>query len=160
MDLAQLNREPGKVEIGGVEYRVGRLTFREMARITAWLKGHVPHPVTALIPHLEGLKDAERKFLLDQARREAAESWPPDIFSEEGRKAMLGAVEGQVALLHVILGIHQPHLSVADVETIVNKMYEGVGLLEGMQRLDGILRIAFDLEEVTEGKVELPHPKD
>jgi hypothetical protein len=106
-DLAQLTDHPDlTIAIGGREYRFSELPVAQLGRLQAWVKDSSPHPV-----------DEDRRYLLDQARRDA-QRWPPKVGTAEGAAALLGTEPGQIEALAAGLSVHHPELSRADAERV------------------------------------------
>ena len=96
MSLAELTDQPElTVSIGGTEYHFSELTLECKGKLQAFIKSKVPHPVEAIKPHLEGLSQEDRRYLISQAR-EDAQSWPPDVESVKGKTALLGTDSWQL----------------------------------------------------------------
>ena len=95
------------IDIAGQTYRFSELPIEALGRLQAFIKAVVPHPVAALAGHLDGLDEADRRYLLEQARLEA-KSWPPVIGTAEGSAVLLGSEAGQIETLYEGLRVHQP----------------------------------------------------
>jgi len=110
------------VTIGSASYSFSELPIAALAKLQAWIRSHVPHPLDALKGHLDGLDPADRAVLLEAARVEAR-SWPPEIGTAAGAAALLGSEPGQVEALAAGLSVHHPELTRPDVE----RLYRALG---------------------------------
>ncbi len=111
MTLDQLTDLPQlELPIGGKLYRFSELPVEALGRLQAIIKRTVPHPVAALAGHLDGLAEADRQYVLEQARAESWR-WPPVVGTAAGAAALLGTEEGQIEALYEGLQVHQPETS-------------------------------------------------
>lgn len=122
MDLSQLTNQPERtVEIGGKPYQFGELPIDALGRLQAWIKAHVPHPLDAVKGHLDGLSEADRRYLLEQARQEARQ-WPPVIGTAAGAAALLSTEAGQLAAFAEGLRVHQPAATDKDAAALFKRL--------------------------------------
>lgn len=122
LSLIELDDRPElTATIGGREYHFGELPLEQLARLDAFLRRTVPHPVQAIRPHLAGLPDADRQALLENARREAR-SWPPQAGTSAGMAAILSTEPGQLEALEAGLAVHHPGLSRADAARVYRQL--------------------------------------
>jgi hypothetical protein len=129
MDLATLTAQDyAEVEIAGLPYRVGPLTLEDFGAVQAWIKAHVPNPVTAALQQLAEAEAAgvdispeNRRYLLDAARAEAR-SWPPAVLSPEWIAALDDAEGGEAVWLWTVLRKHQPSLTAEQAAALVPAM--------------------------------------
>lgn len=112
MDLPQLVDDAAELieTIGGAQVRFSEITIGQDAQLQEWLTAHVPHPVEALKPRLEGLSADDRQYLLEQARQDARD-WPPRVGTAAAAEALLGSPDGQVEALYQGLRVHYPDAS-------------------------------------------------
>lgn len=114
LGLAELTDQPTlSVTIGGKAYRFSELTLDGLGRLQAWINKHCVNPLDSIKSGLDGFSEEDRRTLLDQARKEY-KSWPPDIKTSRGKKAVLGSEPGeggepgQIEVLFEGLRVHQP----------------------------------------------------
>lgn len=111
---------PASLTLGGLPYKVRRLRLSDMARLEAWLKRTVPHPVDAVKPHLEGLAPSERELLVQNADR-LARYWPPE-YGSAAANAHFATADGVVELLTVGLQVCQPSITREQVALLADEM--------------------------------------
>lgn len=122
MDLATLIGLPElSVEIRGRLYQFSELPIDSLARLQAWVKANVPHPLDVVKGHLDGLPDGDRRYLLDQARIDAR-SWPPVVGTAAGAAALLSTEPGQFEAFFEGLLVHQP----ATVRNLARSLFRGL----------------------------------
>ncbi|HXS24477.1 MAG TPA: hypothetical protein VN719_09620 [Gemmatimonadales bacterium] len=121
MDLARLSNQPVEIVVAGQPLLFGELTLEGIARLQAWVKEHVPHPLRALQGQLVGFSESEKSELLRQAR-EDAKAWPPQIGTRKGNGALLSTEEGQIAALTEALKVHQPIWTDADGKRLYRQL--------------------------------------
>lgn len=159
-----------EIDIGGQVFRFSELPIEALGRLQAVIKTLVPHPVGALSGHLDGLCDADRQYLLQQAWIEA-KSWPPVIGTAAGAAALLGSEPGQIETLYEGLRVHQPAITKEEARQIYRLLrrqsasdsrkaqqqgreYDGEG---PARRIFGTL---FGLDESDEAGDELPKKEE
>lgn len=122
MRLDTLNDHPEIiVTIGGREYSFSRLTIGLKAKLQAYLRRTVPHPIDAIKPYLDGLEAEDRAALLEGARQDA-KRWPPDIGTPAGMIALTQADDGTIELLALALSMHHPEMTRSDAERLKNDL--------------------------------------
>ena len=117
-ELDQLLDEPELVvAIAGGTYRFAELPLAQLARLQAYLRRTVPHPVEAIKPHLAGLPDRQADELLRLAYEEGRD-WPPQAGTGAGVAALMRTPEGQVEALTAALSVFHPGLPSCEVERL------------------------------------------
>lgn len=97
MDLDRWIVQPVSFEVDGVAFKVAEISLDSQARLQAWLRVNVPHPIAAVREHLKGLSPEQQSIVLEIATREALR-WPPKIGTAEAARALLTDSRGQVAV--------------------------------------------------------------
>jgi hypothetical protein len=127
MDLATAANEPREVELGGMTYKVSLLTPRQWAPLQAYIRDHVPDPVTVAVGELAQARalgievtPADRQFLLAEARKDA-KAWPPALGSQEWFRVLDGD-EGRARFLLTVLGKHQPSLTIEQARDLADRL--------------------------------------
>lgn len=105
------------VKIGDQTYQFSELPIAQRANLQAFIERVTPNPIEAIKPHLVGLDAEDRRYLLNEARKEAKD-WPPCLTTQEGRRALLRTEEGQIELLAQALSVHQPEIPADGVRRI------------------------------------------
>lgn len=121
MDLDRWIVQPVPLEVDGVPFRVAEITLEAQARLQAWLRQHVPHPVAAVKDHLKGLSPEDRATVLETASREAR-YWPPKIGTAEAARAMLTDARGQAAVFLEGLRAADPTATPAQAEWLAKRL--------------------------------------
>lgn len=98
MDLDRWIVQPTPFEADGVVFRVAEIDLGAQARLQAWVRENVPHPVAAVRDHLAGLSPEDRAVVLEAAARDAPR-WPPKIGTAEAARALLTDARGQALVL-------------------------------------------------------------
>jgi hypothetical protein len=137
MDLAQFAGDDFvDLEIAGRAFRVGELTLRDWAPVQAWIKAHVPGPLSSLgSPDFKKLPGDVKRDVLAEALEQDRTSWPPRIGSQSWFLAM-DVEGGHAELLLALLGKCQPvdraeALAIAEAisfEQILPAVLAGLGL--------------------------------
>lgn len=116
------------LSLGGSEYPVRPLKFREWAPLQAWIIGHVPSPLARVARTLAELKDAgtpadeaTEDLLLDHAHKECL-SWPPRVGSETWIEALDGAEGGLAELTRIALAAGGTIVEGAKLSQLVEAM--------------------------------------
>ncbi|MDB5350531.1 MAG: hypothetical protein JWN86_1778 [Planctomycetota bacterium] len=135
--------QPKSVEINGRKYQVGRFTFRDIGKVEAFVKSKIPNPVSAVLA-IEGISDGDRRFLLENARKDLVH-YPPDVNSPEAQRVVLGTIEGHVLLMEIALTKYQPELKTEDIRAIHAEMMASQE--HGMRKLAEIFAVAYDADE-------------
>lgn len=109
MDLVQVSGTPEDVELGGGTFSVRLLTMREWASVSAFIKKHIPSPVTNALLAIQQAKNAGEPIgqaaqdeLLDHAQRSALK-WPPRLGTEAWFDAIGSIDGGDARLLYEVL---------------------------------------------------------
>ena len=118
MDLAQHCDQPAPIRIGGADYLFSELTVESMGAIVARLKTMLVHPIAAIRGQLDGLDEDDRRYLLDQARKDAAE-WPPHPGSPAFMVLAAERPDVQVLLFGAGLRQHKPEATDAEVRKML-----------------------------------------
>ena len=95
MDLVRATNTPELLTLGGQEFPVRELKFKEWAPVQAWLLKHAPGPLARAAEAIQQLHDRGRgvdalteELMLDHAMREAV-NWPPRV----GTRAWIAALD-------------------------------------------------------------------
>lgn len=114
MDLVQATNTPELLPLGGKEYPVRALKFKEWATLQAWLLKHVPGPIARVAAAIQQLRDSGQpvdllteEVMLDHAHREAM-SWPPRVGSSKWIAAIDAADGGLAEVLFAALSATVP----------------------------------------------------
>lgn len=116
MTLDELTAAPRQLSIAGRRYTVGPLELREWGQLQAWLKDNGLSPLRSIAGDLEGLGEADRKFLLTKAL-EQQRRWPPRVATDEWFDA-ISAAGGDSQFLLAVLRKHQPDMTPEEAERI------------------------------------------
>jgi hypothetical protein len=129
MDLTKLvDGIPDLLErIGGVEVVFSEVPIEGLARLQAWIKANVPHPLEAIRDYLAKLPPGVASDLAEKARRDAM-NWPPEIGTAEAAVALLGSTEGQVAAFLEGLLVHHPDATPSDARRLYNTLKREVAM--------------------------------
>lgn len=128
-DYSRATGSPLSIEIDGREYRVSKLTPRDVGDIQAWLKSEIPDPRTEARKMLEGLPDAVAIEVWRTAAEEA-KAWPPTLGDDRGNNLLMSSTEGVARLIWVTLRKHNgvdlaqarklaDHLDIEQVGTLI-----------------------------------------
>jgi hypothetical protein len=117
MDLAQMTGAAGTIHLGGRTILLRRLTFRNRAQLTEYLKAHTPRPMAAVaeaLRELEPLKAADpetyaviRAQMVDLAYKDTKAG---ALASSESLRVML-SMEGQAFWLWLRAREEQPDIT-------------------------------------------------
>jgi hypothetical protein len=152
--LDELSATPKTVEILGVNYLVGKLNFRDFGKLQSWLKDNVISPLRKIATEIADLPFEDRKYLLDQARKDMV-NWPPTPYSVEGFQYFTESSDGQIFLLHTILTKHQKELTLDEVEKLYDRLIESE---TGKDVITKVCQVAFD-NEADDEDPKLPKTK-
>lgn len=114
MDLAQATGVPEAVTLGGKDYEVRLLNYREQGVLMAFVKREAPSPITRVGMAIQQAKEAGCPLDLAledrmQTRAEAAATrWPPRFGSEAWFDALFAIDGGDAKLLHEVLSKTDP----------------------------------------------------
>ena len=147
MDLAEHLDQPQPVRVDGVDYPFSELAIASLAKLQAWIKEHVPNPLVAIRSQLKGFDAEDRHFLLDQARKDAA-NWPPLMGSPQAGRLLAERPDFQVETLWVGLQQHWPECERATAEHLHRKV-------KNLPQARTIYAILFGMpEDAEEGESE------
>jgi hypothetical protein len=113
------------MNIEGREYRFGELTIAALGRLQTFIERELPNPFDAIKTRLDGLEPEDRRYLLNEARKEAL-GWPPNIQSREGKLAILAVERGQIEVLYECFQVHHPEMSKDRVKSLYQRMLRQV----------------------------------
>lgn len=117
--MSNLAEHTGKptlfIKSNGKEWGFSELSIEKLADIQSWMIKNVPHPITAIKPYLTGLEDQDRRYLLDQARKDAM-LWPPDPRTSHGASLLVASEAGQIEALRVGLSVHHANEDIGEPE--------------------------------------------
>lgn len=128
MNLIQATNTPVKLRLGGTEYPVRFLNFRELASVSAWIEEHVPSPLARAMQAIGQLKaagkapdSATEETMLDHATN-ASLSWPPRVGSKPWFDALDGAEGGLAELVFTIISKTIPNFDREKAQSLVDKV--------------------------------------
>lgn len=161
MDVDRWIPQPVAIKVDGRDVRLGEITLEAQARLQAWIRANVPHPVAAVKHHLDGLSPEDRAVVLSTAAREAPH-WPPKVGTPEGARALLGDARGQALVMLEGLRAADPAATPEQAEWLARRLNRTRGA-----KLSGrVLSIIFgtDLDDPeadpeTDGDSEASGPK-
>jgi hypothetical protein len=113
------------VRIEGQEYHFGELPIAALGRLQTFIERELPNPFDAIKLKLEGLDPEDRRYLLNEARKESL-NWPPNIQSQEGKLALLGVERGQIEVLYECFRVHHQEMSKDRVRALYHRMLRQV----------------------------------
>lgn len=128
MDIATLTNAPRTLRIGGVDWTVRALTFKELGLLQGWLKDNADDPVTEAFRQIDkarskGVKvSSDTEATLIRQAREDALRWPPAVLSGAWFN-LLSRVPGASAFfILTMLRTFQPSLTEEQASAIEREM--------------------------------------
>lgn len=113
--------EPAVVAIDGEEFRVGRLTARDLSDLQEHLRRSVPDPMIRVAEICRGLPDPAAVRAWDDLSP-AARDWPPSILSAQGSFLLTTAADGAACLLMVILRRHNEGIDLERCRRLADRL--------------------------------------
>ena len=134
------------VEVEGVVYRFSELPLEAMARIQAWIRTNVPHPLDALKGRLDGLDPEDRRYLLDRAY-DAAQEWPPRVGTKAAGEVLAQSMAARLVVFLEGLRVHQPNATEADAQRLHDALIRGSDRADGIRTAKRILQVLHGVED-------------
>jgi hypothetical protein len=113
------------LEIEGQKYRFGELSIAALGRLQTFIERELPDPFQAMKAKLDGLEPEDRRYLLNEARKESL-NWPPNIQSREGKLAILAGERGQIEVLYECFQVHHQEMTKDRVRSLYQRMLRQV----------------------------------
>jgi len=108
--------------VGGVTYKQAPLTWRQLGQLEAWIKSQFPDPMETAKKLAEGLPLELASEVISRGQEQANN--PRWCLGTPEASALLRAPAGMVELFTHQLAKFQPELTRADIENIVDTLYQ------------------------------------
>jgi hypothetical protein len=112
--------------LGGLPYKIAKLTMADWASLTAYIKDHTQDPIARVLEQLARATAAgivsspdDRQFLLREARKDAR-NWPPRLTSPDWWDALSEAKGGDAEFLWLVFSKHQPTITREQIVTLAD----------------------------------------
>ncbi len=119
-DFARSTNAGRILNLAGCDFRVGKISPRDLGDLQAWLKREAPDPREKVAELMRGQADAVALEMWRQASA-AAEAWPPPLDSPQGRSLLLSP-EGMSQLLWIALRRHTPGFSLDAARELADRI--------------------------------------
>jgi hypothetical protein len=158
----------------GQEYHFSELPIAALGRLQAFIERELPNPFDVIKTRLAGLEPEDRRYLLNEARKESV-NWPPSIQSREGKTAILEFEPGQIEVLYECFQVHHPEMTRDRVKVLYYRLLKEVAFQSRRARKEGReyngesdiqriyaagLALVLPEDEVGLPKCETPLPKN
>ena len=121
MNAEKLINEPVLYEIGGEQFRVGKLTIGTALKLESWLaKLPTPWEVLSNTDILKHCSEEQRKQIIDE-KLQQLHFWPPDAISAISDERFLRRADFGSVFVEAILKAYNSHLSQQEIDRAVQK---------------------------------------